>query len=318
MALDRPVHFPVRGDGAAQMSPPRFWGIGHDPLPSSCDAPAAAHRTGGHYRPCAHPLDRPGPEPGEPGRHRPGKTSLPRSCTVGWRSDGTRPPWMPHPWTATRSCAAAPAGARGRSRRWCPTPAPPVPVTSTPRPRRTGVRYTYRVKAIRNGARSPWSNYAEATPLLSAPTQRLVGNTGQSPAATAGSISQGQQYAVGFRLGSHGQGYEISSVLHRPGRGAVRSGRLAVDRRPSRDVHSRQRGCATQAVRLQQPGLLQGRPEPVHGSRRGLRLPECQLLHRALGFRLVAVVPGDGVGRRGPGRRGGSGPLRRREYPGGG
>ena len=38
----------------------------------------------------------------------------------------------------------------------------------------------------------------------------LVGNTGQSPSATA-SITQ--QYAMEFTLGSHGQGYELSSVL---------------------------------------------------------------------------------------------------------
>ena len=37
----------------------------------------------------------------------------------------------------------------------------------------------------------------------------LVSNTGQSPATTA-SITQ--RYAMGFRLGDHGQGYEISSV----------------------------------------------------------------------------------------------------------
>ena len=38
---------------------------------------------------------------------------------------------------------------------------------------------------------------------------RLVSNTGQSPSAPA-TITQ--QYALGFRLGSHGQSYEISSV----------------------------------------------------------------------------------------------------------
>ena len=68
-----------------------------------------------------------------------------------------------------------------------------------------GVRYTYRVKAIRGGVRSPWSHYA--TVLL---PPYLVSNIGQSPTDTA-TITQ--QYAMGFRLGSHGQGYEISSVL---------------------------------------------------------------------------------------------------------
>ena len=43
----------------------------------------------------------------------------------------------------------------------------------------------------------------------SEPTTTLVSNTGQSP-STASTITQ--QYAQGFRLGKHGQGYEISSV----------------------------------------------------------------------------------------------------------
>ena len=41
------------------------------------------------------------------------------------------------------------------------------------------------------------------------PALTLVSNTGQSSSATADIT---QQYAVGFRLGDHGQGYEISSV----------------------------------------------------------------------------------------------------------
>ena len=43
----------------------------------------------------------------------------------------------------------------------------------------------------------------------SQPPSTLVGNTGQSASATANIT---QQYAMGFRLGEHGQGYEISSV----------------------------------------------------------------------------------------------------------
>ena len=43
----------------------------------------------------------------------------------------------------------------------------------------------------------------------SAPPSTLVSNTGQSPSATADIT---QRYALGFRLGDHGQGYEISSV----------------------------------------------------------------------------------------------------------
>ena len=43
----------------------------------------------------------------------------------------------------------------------------------------------------------------------SGPPSTLVSNTGQSASATARIT---QQYAMGFRLGNHGQGYEISSV----------------------------------------------------------------------------------------------------------
>ncbi len=72
-----------------------------------------------------------------------------------------------------------------------------------------GVRYNYQVKAIRDGVTSRPSNTATVLVLLSAPTTRLVSNVGQSQAGTA---SVTQQYAMGFRLGSHGQGYEISGV----------------------------------------------------------------------------------------------------------
>ena len=54
----------------------------------------------------------------------------------------------------------------------------------------------------------PFGPIAEAGPSRTPST--LVGNTGQSHSATA-TITQ--QYAMGFRLGNHGQGYEISSVL---------------------------------------------------------------------------------------------------------
>ena len=73
-----------------------------------------------------------------------------------------------------------------------------------------GVRYTYRVKAIRGGVRSPSSHYA--TVLLPPPalaTPPLVSSLGQSATTTTTTT---QQYAMGFRLGSHGQGYEISGV----------------------------------------------------------------------------------------------------------
>ena len=46
------------------------------------------------------------------------------------------------------------------------------------------------------------------TPASSLSPSTLVSNTGQS--ASTANITQ--QYALGFRLGDHGQGYEISSV----------------------------------------------------------------------------------------------------------
>ena len=52
----------------------------------------------------------------------------------------------------------------------------------------------------------PFGPITEPDPL---PASTLVGNTGQVPSAAA---NINQQYAQGFTLGSHGQGYEISSV----------------------------------------------------------------------------------------------------------
>ena len=54
----------------------------------------------------------------------------------------------------------------------------------------------------------PFGPLAEPAPS-SRPASTLVSNTGQSHSATADIT---KQYAMGFRLGSHGQGYEISSV----------------------------------------------------------------------------------------------------------
>ena len=72
-----------------------------------------------------------------------------------------------------------------------------------------GVRYTYRVKAIRSGvSSSDWSNIAMV--MWSPSSLRpLVSNIGQSASATA---NINKQYAQGFRLGKHGQGYKLSSV----------------------------------------------------------------------------------------------------------
>ncbi len=51
--------------------------------------------------------------------------------------------------------------------------------------------------------------YGPLVRLPSRPATTLVSNTGQSSSSTADIT---EQYAVGFRLGDHGQGYEISSV----------------------------------------------------------------------------------------------------------
>ena len=53
----------------------------------------------------------------------------------------------------------------------------------------------------------PFGPVAEPPPP--GPLLTLVSNTDQSPSSTANIT---QQYAVGFRLGNHGQGYDISSV----------------------------------------------------------------------------------------------------------
>ena len=72
-----------------------------------------------------------------------------------------------------------------------------------------GERYNYRVKAIRGGQRSLWSKPAVVVLPTTNPTPPLISNTGQTASAEA-TITQ--EYAAGFRLGTHGQGYEIPSV----------------------------------------------------------------------------------------------------------
>ena len=74
--------------------------------------------------------------------------------------------------------------------------------------REPGVRYTYRVKAIRGTQRSEWSRYATVLVLPSRPPP-LVSNLGQSPTAAA---TVTDDYTLGFRLGGHGQGYAIDSI----------------------------------------------------------------------------------------------------------
>ena len=72
------------------------------------------------------------------------------------------------------------------------------------------VRVSFRDRDNYSEARTslPFGPIAELT-RTSAPPSTLVSNTGQSASADADIT---QQYAQGFRLGDHGQGYEISSV----------------------------------------------------------------------------------------------------------
>ena len=71
-------------------------------------------------------------------------------------------------------------------------------------------RYEYRVVALRGTERSAWSRFASVfTSARPSATGPLVRNTGQTPVATA-SITQ--DYALGFRLGKHGQGYALDNV----------------------------------------------------------------------------------------------------------
>ena len=68
------------------------------------------------------------------------------------------------------------------------------------------VSYTDRGNFANSVTSLPFGPIVEPDPL---PALTLVSNTGQSSSATANIT---QRYAVGFRLGDHGQGYEISSV----------------------------------------------------------------------------------------------------------
>ena len=137
----------------------------------------------------------------------------------------------------------------------------------------------------------PFGPVAEPPP--SGPLLTLVSNTGQSPSTTANIT---QQYAVGFRLGDHGQGYDISSVsidlAAVPSTLTVSlwSGGVGFPEIIQRDT-------ASKLFDFHQPVLLRRRPERVHGSGGRVRVPERQLLHRAVGFRLLAVDRGDDLGR---------------------
>ena len=124
---------------------------------------------------------------------------------------------VPTQWTATKSCAASPTGASRRSRRWCRRhrQSKETTYTDTTATEDTGC-------ATPTGSRpSGPASGVDLVPIRDGTEAGSTGSTGsgnprgwsatsgQSPSATA-TITQ--QYAMGFRLGTHGQGYEISSV----------------------------------------------------------------------------------------------------------
>ena len=172
-----------------------------------------------------------------------------------------------------------------------------------------GVRYTYRVKAIRNGQRSGRSNSASVLLLTDTTPRPLVGNIGQSDSSTAVIT---QQYTMGFRLGNHGQGYEISSVSIEL---AAAPSSLTVSMWSGAPQDNTHRSVATfKLFDFNNPtsfraGLNKFTAPPGHGCTTMSITTSCSR------FRRLAADQGDGVGRRGPGRRAGGRPQERREGP---
>ena len=199
--------------------PPRTFGlgqpgVGHDHLTASSAAPTVAHRTGGPRRPCVHPLGRPGPD-FEPGRHRPagnpGFRGRRRHLFAGTEdiADGNGLPisgtgfttftWT-YQWIRVDGNSETNVGAGSAS--YHPVEADVGKLIKVRVSFTDGDNFSEAVTSL------PFGPIAE----LAGPSARpltLVSNTGQSTSATANIT---QQYAVGFRLGDHGQGYEISSV----------------------------------------------------------------------------------------------------------
>ena len=150
---------------------------------------------------------------------------------MGWSSGGSRPPRMRHPWTATRSCAAGPTGTSRRSPRWCSDTGNADTTYFDAKAIEGGVRYTYRVMAIRNGVRSSdRSNIAIVLRPPSAPPPPLVSNIGQSASATANDQPSSTPRASGWEstAGATKSPASRSTWPLSPSQ----SDRLAVDRRP--------------------------------------------------------------------------------------
>ena len=153
----------------------------------------------------------------------------------------------------------------------------------------------------------PFGPIAEPPP--SGPTSTLVSNTGQSPSSTA-EITQ--QYAVGFRLGDHGQGYEISSVSI--DLAAVPSN-LTVSLWSGGVEGGLTRITASKLFDFANPSSFAVGLNEFTAPAGAFAYQGRQLLHRAVGFRRLAVDQRDDVGQRGCGRRAGGRHLQRRGRP---
>ena len=118
----------------------------------------------------------------------------------------------------------------------------------------------------------------------------LVANTGQSASAEEEITGQ---YSMGFRLGGHGQGYEISSVSIEL---AAAPSSLTVSLwAGGREGMPGSGATSYKLFDFANPSSFRVGAERVHGSRRGIRVPERQLLHRAVGFRGLAKDQRDDV-----------------------
>ena len=154
----------------------------------------------------------------------------------------------------------------------------------------------------------PFGPIAELTRTSATPST-LVSNTGQSASATANIT---KQYAQGFRLGDHGQGYEISSVSIEL---AAIPSSLTVSLWSGGVQGGHSANAATKLFDFADPSSFAVGLNQFTAPAGAFAYQGRQLLHRAVGFRLLAVDQGDDVGRRGCGRRDGGRHLRQSGRP---
>ena len=136
-------------------------------------------------------------------------------------------------------------------------------------------------------------------PAPSRPATTLVGNTGQSP-ASASSITSA--YEMGFKLGTHGQGYEISSVsIDLTAAPSSLTVSLYAGGGPGLGTSGR-----TKLFDFENPDSFTVGLNEFTAPAGRVRVPERPVLHQSVGLRRHAVDQRDDVGRRGCGRRAGS------------